>query len=113
MNLFWYPKSTDSVTVICYTLHLLPVIIKSDITMRNLLLIATIWLLYIVIRQSLNQAKARREQKQSSAPKPQDKIVASTIKCEHCGVYIPKQEAVKSDNEFYCSQHHAQLGKSR
>ncbi len=80
--------------------------------MRNLLLIATLWLLYIVIRQSLNQAKARREKKQEPTPKPQDKIVAATIKCEYCGVYIPKQEAIKIANEFYCSQHHAQLGKN-
>jgi len=77
--------------------------------MRTLLLIVTVWLLYVVIRQSLTQAKNRQEK---SPDNKQDKIASATIKCEHCGVYVPKHDSIKSADHYYCSEQHAKLGNS-
>ena len=73
--------------------------------MRTLLLIFTIWLIIVVVRQHL----ADRRRAAESKPKPDKQLPADTVKCEHCGVYIPRQESVDVNDHHYCSQQHADL----
>ncbi len=80
--------------------------------MRTLLLIATVWLLYVVIRQSLKRAKNKQTKSSDNTEKNQDKIASATIKCEHCGVYIPKRESIRNADHYYCSEQHARLGNN-
>ena len=76
--------------------------------MKLFLLILIAWLVIIVIRQNLNKSKASRESK-----KPKPDLPASTIKCEHCGTYVPQREAVKVQDHYYCSEEHARLGSDK
>jgi len=32
------------------------------------------------------------------------------VKCAHCGVNLPRSEAIFSKGEFYCSVEHQKLG---
>lgn len=32
------------------------------------------------------------------------------VRCAHCQVYTPRSEAIKQDNEFWCSPEHAKKG---
>jgi uncharacterized protein len=40
--------------------------------------------------------------------KPQIKS-GKMIACQHCGLHIPIEEAVKNGDDYYCSQEHATL----
>ena len=52
---------------------------------------------------------------QRSLDKPQaparGQTVEDMVKCAHCGVNLPRSEAIYSGGEFYCTAEHKQLGK--
>lgn len=52
---------------------------------------------------------------QRSLDKPQAPTRAQTVedmvKCAHCGVNLPRSEAIYSGGDFFCTPEHRQLGK--
>lgn len=60
-----------------------------------------IWLLLRMIRNRINQSQINKKNKQGH--------IETVVRCQHCGLHIPKHEAVKTDNQYYCSQKHRQL----
>ncbi|MEW5967322.1 MAG: PP0621 family protein [Pseudomonadota bacterium] len=72
--------------------------------MKYLLLIVIGFVVWAVIRayqRSLNKpASAAREQ-----------TVEDMVKCAHCGVNLPRSEAIYAGGDFYCTPGHRQLGK--
>ena len=71
---------------------------------KILLLIAIGFVVLAVIRtyqRSLNKP-----------PTPaRDQTVEDMVKCAHCGVNLPRSEAIYSGGEFFCTPEHQQLGK--
>ena len=47
---------------------------------------------------------------QPTAPR-RDDVVEDMVKCAHCGVNLPRSEAIYSGGEFFCTPEHRQLGK--
>ncbi|MES9901078.1 MAG: PP0621 family protein [Sedimenticola sp.] len=41
------------------------------------------------------------------------KAAVDTVQCRHCGVYLPRSEAVGSDDELYCSSQHLEAHKEK
>ncbi len=35
----------------------------------------------------------------------------SMVRCEHCGIHLPRSEAVLTGGHTWCSQEHARLGR--
>ncbi|MFN3545033.1 MAG: PP0621 family protein [Thiobacillus sp.] len=72
--------------------------------MKYLLLLVVGFLVWAVLRayqRSLNKPQApKREQ-----------AVEDMVKCAHCGVNLPRSEAIYSGGDFYCTPEHKQLGK--
>ena len=71
---------------------------------KILLLIAIGFVVLAVIRtyqRSLNKP---------STP-ARDQTVEDMVKCAHCGVNLPRSEAIYSGGEFFCTPEHQQLGK--
>ncbi|HHA18490.1 MAG TPA: hypothetical protein ENK70_02155 [Methylophaga sp.] len=64
--------------------------------MRILVLIAIGLLLYVIISNFLRKNRKL----------PPKSITEQMVKCEQCGLHILEQEAIQSDNHFYCSQEH-------
>lgn len=64
--------------------------------MRILVLIAIGLLLYVIISNLLRKNRTT----------PPKAITEKMVKCEHCGLHILQQEAIQSDDHFYCSQQH-------
>ncbi|MGB3289662.1 MAG: PP0621 family protein [Burkholderiaceae bacterium] len=50
--------------------------------------------------------RARPAKRRVKEPKP----VESMVRCEHCGIHLPRSEAVMSEGHIWCSQDHAKLG---
>jgi len=72
--------------------------------MRYLLLIIAVIAAVLILKQLYGPRK-----------KPTiKKIPASTtiVRCEHCGVHIPKEEALYVDQQYFCSEEHRRLHKS-
>lgn len=72
--------------------------------MKYVLLLVVGFLVWAVLRayqRSLNKPQATtREQ-----------TVEDMVKCAHCGVNLPRSEAIYSGGDFYCTPEHKQLGK--
>lgn len=61
-----------------------------------------VYLLFKNYQRSLN-----RPVKPSAAPRgPED-----MVKCAHCGVNLPRSEAIFSQGEFFCTPEHQRLGR--
>jgi uncharacterized protein len=65
--------------------------------MRILILIAIGLLLYVVISNLLRKIR-QEESPQLNAEK--------MVKCAHCGLHILENEAIKSGQQYFCSQQH-------
>ncbi len=38
------------------------------------------------------------------------KTAEQMVRCEHCGLHLPRSEATITENQVWCSQEHARLG---
>jgi len=61
-------------------------------------IIAWLVLIFIVLLalRLINQRKARRPHSQSSA------AVAPTVRCVRCGVFLPREDAIKGAGGYAC-----------
>lgn len=71
---------------------------------RLIILGLIIWVLYRAYQRLLNKPQE---------PQPQQpRQVKSTdmVRCAHCGIHIPKNEALQRDGLDYCSPEHRDAG---
>jgi uncharacterized protein len=84
--------------VLCWTRFL------EDGVIKILLLIVvgfTVWAVIRAYQRSLNRP-----------PSPtRETIAEDMVKCAHCGVNLPRSEAIYSGGDFFCTPEHKQLGK--
>ena len=71
---------------------------------KILLLIAIVFVVLALFRAY------QRSLVQPPAPKRGD-VVEDMVRCAHCGVNLPRSEAIYSGGEFFCTPEHRQLGK--
>jgi len=57
----------------------------------------------LLLKRSFARPRARFEHPPA---KPQDDM----LRCEYCGVYLPRSEATVQSGRSFCSQDHARLG---
>ena len=60
-----------------------------------------VWALIRNYQRSLNKPAARAD----------ERAVENMVKCAHCGVNLPRSEAISSGGDFFCTPEHKQLGK--
>jgi uncharacterized protein len=60
-------------------------------------------------------AKKRFRDEQASKSPPSHPLPGSEemVQCAHCGIFLPRSEALLTQDETWCSQAHAQLGPRR
>ncbi|MDE2389665.1 MAG: hypothetical protein KGN35_11420, partial [Betaproteobacteria bacterium] len=51
--------------------------------------------------------KMRAPKQRNDVPPPES--VEDMVNCAHCGVYLPKSEAVCGHQKFFCSREHCNL----
>ncbi len=71
--------------------------------LRLLLLLAALWILFLVIRQAVNR--------RLSARKGRLRPPVDTVSCAHCGIHIPKKEALVRKNQYFCCEDHVRRNK--
>lgn len=65
-----------------------------------------IWLLYRMFQRVLQKPTAQRRE-------PPRGISRDMVKCAHCGIHIPADEALCKDDLCYCSSEHRDAGSQR
>jgi uncharacterized protein len=70
---------------------------------KLLLLIFGAWLIYTIIK------KYGRSVEQDEKDVPPAQIEEDMVRCVHCGVHLPRSEAILSREEFFCSEEHRRL----
>lgn len=65
--------------------------------MQILVLLAIGLLLYLIFRNLLR--KARNEQQTHRREE-------QMVRCQHCGLHLLPQEAIRKDGDYFCTQEH-------
>ena len=52
-------------------------------------------------RRELKRLRAKEREAQGKSREPSGEVM---VKCDHCGLYFPKREAVLSKERVYCSK---------
>lgn len=69
---------------------------------KFLLLIAIVFLAYLFIR-------AARAPRKPANGKSERRAAEDMVRCQVCGVHLPRSESVTSRGEFFCSREHLKL----
>lgn len=61
------------------------------------------------------QSGARAGQGKKPAPgaPPRPKPLESMVRCAHCGIHLPRSEALLQDGRTWCGADHARLGPAK
>ena len=69
--------------------------------LRILIILVGLWLILGLVKRYL----AKRRPTAKPAPPAQDDVV----RCAHCGVYVPRAEAIHALGKTYCSRAHSEI----
>ena len=72
---------------------------------RYILLGLALWLLFTTIRRFIRQRKQQHKESQTAQS-------VTMVACSHCGVHLPKNEAVYKGKSYFCCSEHLRLGDS-
>lgn len=67
--------------------------------MRILILLAIGLLLFLIFRNLWRKAKSERDARAATRE-------AQMVRCQQCGLHLLPQEAVRKDQQYFCSQEH-------
>lgn len=83
---------------------------------KVLIWVVVILAVMVIMRIVSARNSARRQASQTppapAARKPGDKQPAeSMVRCAHCGIHLPRSEALLLEGNTWCGHEHAKLGK--
>lgn len=82
---------------------------------KTLFWIVVFFGLLLATRFIAHQAAKKRFRDEQHAKQPHTPPLPKTeemVSCAHCGVFLPRSEALVQSNDTWCSQAHARLGPS-
>lgn len=74
--------------------------------MLKILLLIVILFVVVMVYRAYKRVQSRPE----SPPAPTDQV-ETMVRCAHCGVNLPRSEAILSQGDFYCCPEHQQRGR--
>ena len=72
---------------------------------RLLLIIAAIVVVILLAKRLLSSSKPGQ-------PPARPQSGKDMVRCAHCGLHLPANEAIRGDGKTYCSEEHRQLDHS-
>lgn len=74
----------------------------------------TVFFAVLLVSRYLSHQAAKKRFRDEQGPKATHNNplpgAEAMVQCAHCGVFLPRSEALVSQNETWCNQAHAQLG---
>jgi uncharacterized protein len=59
----------------------------------------------------IKRSRARDAEKDTTERPPVAPPAEAMVRCAHCGVHLPRTEAVEDGERLYCSEQHRQLAR--
>lgn len=75
--------------------------------LRLLIIVAIVWLIIHLYRSSRQRSLMRHD------PPPTQPVERNMVRCGHCGIHLPREEALADEESYYCSEEHRQLGPGK
>ncbi|MEJ2692255.1 MAG: PP0621 family protein [Candidatus Thiodiazotropha sp.] len=72
---------------------------------RYLLLALAAWALYLIIRHLARQRKLQQ-------PRRANPKAVISVQCAYCGLHLPREEALRRGDAYFCSQAHLDASKT-
>ena len=72
---------------------------------RVLIIALLVWLVYRMISATLRKPRV------SQRP-GRERVATDMVRCEYCGIHIPKGEALPWDGHYYCCAEHRDQGRN-
>jgi uncharacterized protein len=69
---------------------------------RYLFIALAIWGVFLIIRHLLRQNRLKKED-------PKTTKSVDSVQCGYCGLHLPRNEAIQSGNDYFCSREHQTL----
>lgn len=69
--------------------------------LRGIFIVLAIWLVISLVKSLRTHSRLSRP----ATP------IASMVRCEHCGLFLPEGEAILSQDHFYCCVEHKSLAE--
>ena len=66
-----------------------------------------------IIARHNERSQIKDQQPSNSRNRAGNQTVESMVRCEHCGIHLPRSEAFLSKGKTWCSPEHAQLEDRR
>lgn len=74
-----------------------------------IVILAVILVMRVIAAQKLRQNQQNRTPQHNRSQPPKGKA-EPMVRCEHCGVHLPRSQALMSDGHTWCSLDHAKHG---
>jgi uncharacterized protein len=68
-----------------------------------------LWVILIAVAVYFFKRMGKRPAPRKSSPQPEG-VAAPMVRCEHCGVHVPRDRALSQQQQWYCSQAHLEQG---
>lgn len=73
---------------------------------RFILIASFIWLVIVLIKKLRQQRQVGQEHRQRKSI-----IKKQMVQCAYCSIYVPKEEALQKDDNYFCCPDHLQIEK--
>lgn len=80
----------------------------SEVLLAKLLIWVVVIIAALFITRLITHKKTVARTRPGRAPSP--KGTEQMVRCAHCGIYLPRSEALMSNDHTWCSLDHAKLG---
>ena len=81
---------------------------------RILIVVVLVGLALWMLRRALGRPDRRQPPSPKASSRPKEKTTTETldlVACQHCGLHLPRTEALWRDSQPFCSEAHADQGR--
>jgi len=81
---------------------------------RILIVVVLVGLALWLLKRALGRPDRRQSPPPKASSRPKDKSTAETldlVACHHCGLHLPRTEALWRESKPFCSEAHADQGR--
>jgi uncharacterized protein len=75
---------------------------------RFILIVSFIWLVVVLIQKLRKQGQGGQEHRQKRSI-----IKKQMVQCAYCSIYVPKEDALQKNDNYFCCQDHLQIEQKK
>jgi hypothetical protein len=78
-----------------------------------IVILAVLLVARLLSHSAANKKETKAPPKRPPANKPDMTSAEAMVRCEHCGIHMPRSEAYLSNGHTWCGPEHARLGQRK